>query len=214
MKKTLYNKFDKSMINSLPIATFQGRIIVVVSAFEAEKAVRYLLRQSILGIDTETRPCFRKGQGHQVALLQVATHEECFLFRLNRLGVSEPVKALLEDTRVMKVGLSLKDDICALKRLFPFTPGYFVDLQQCVKEIGIEDMSLQKIYANFFGQKISKSQRLTNWEADTLTEKQKVYAATDAYTCIEIYEELQRLEYTGDYEIVRVDEESPASTNE
>ena len=76
-------------------------------------------------------------------------------------------------------------------------------MQKHVSEIGIEDLSLQKIYANLFGEKISKSQRLTNWEADILSEKQKVYAATDAWSCIIIYEELVRLEETGDYKLIR-----------
>ena len=115
----------------------------------------------------------------------------------------EPVKRLLEDKKVLKVGLSLHDDVAALNKLEPFTPGHFFDLQKHVKEIGIEDLSLQKIYANLFGGKISKGQRLTNWEADILSDKQKVYAATDAWSCIKIYEELQRLEATGDFELIR-----------
>ena len=69
-------------------------------------------------------------------------------------------------------------------------------------EIGVEDRSLQKLYANFFGQKISKSQQLSNWENDVLLEKQKVYAATDAWACIQLYEELIRLEKTKDYNLV------------
>jgi len=77
-------------------------------------------------------------------------------------------------------------------------------LQDHVKEIGVEDMSLQKLYANFFGQKISKRERLTNWEADILTDKQKLYAATDAWACVMLYEELMRLEQTGDYELKKV----------
>ena len=106
----------------------------------------------------------------------------------------------------MKVGLSLHDDISALMKLEQFKPGNFFDLQKHVGEIGIEDLSLQKIYANLFGEKISKNQRLTNWEADILSEKQKVYAATDAWSCIMIYEELMRLEETGDYKLIKQEE--------
>ena len=115
----------------------------------------------------------------------------------------DPVKRLLEDEGVLKVGLSLHDDIAALKKLREFKPGNFFDLQKHVNEIGIEDLSLQKIYANLFGQKISKAQRLTNWEADILSDKQKGYAATDAWSCIKIYEELKRLEATGEYKLIR-----------
>ena len=203
MEKLLYDKFDKAKIADLPRAVFDGKIVVVVSESEAGGAVDCLRSQDIVGIDTETRPSFRRGTNYTVALLQVSSREVCFLFRLNHIKMCEPVKRLLEDKKVLKVGLSLHDDVAALNKLEPFTPGNFFDLQKHVKEIGIEDLSLQKIYANLFGGKISKGQRLTNWEADILSDKQKVYAATDAWSCIRIYEELMRLETTGDYKLIK-----------
>lgn len=208
MKKTLYSKFDKKLISALPSVTFQGRIITILTATDADKAVAYLLSQTILGIDTETRPAFRKGVHHNVALLQVSTKDTCFLFRLNRTGVTASIKKLLEDTVVPKIGLSLHDDMLMLHRVAQFKPGYFIDLQNSVKGLGIEDMSLQKLYANFFGQRISKTQRLTNWEAKILTDRQKAYAATDAWSCIMLYEELKRLEETNDYELIKVEVEN------
>lgn len=203
MEKLLYDKYEKAKIASLPCVLFDGRIVVVVSESEAAKAVDYLLSQDVLGIDTETRPSFRRGTNYKVSLLQVSSREVCFLFRLNHIKMCDPVKRLLEDEGVLKVGLSLHDDIAALKKLREFKPGNFFDLQKHVNEIGIEDLSLQKIYANLFGQKISKAQRLTNWEADILSDKQKGYAATDAWSCIKIYEELKRLEATGEYKLIR-----------
>lgn len=207
MRKTIYSKFDKTKIASLPRALFEGRIIVVVSEYEAEKAVDYLLSQPILGIDTETRPSFKKGSHYTVSLLQVSSHDVCFLFRLNHIGFSPAIRRLLEDKSVLKVGLSLHDDIMSLHKLAEFEPGLFLDLQKHVNEIGVEDLSLQKLYANLMGQKISKNQRLTNWEADVLTDKQKGYAATDAWACIILYEELEKLKATGDYEYIKVEEE-------
>ena len=41
--------------------------------------------------------------------------------------------------------------------------------------------------AIILGFKISKSQQLSNWEADTLSEAQAKYAATDAWVCREMY---------------------------
>ena len=193
--------FDKKEIGALPVASFEGRIIIVQSETESDKAVRYLLSQQILGIDTETRPSFRKGQTHQVALLQVSTVDTCFLFRLNMIGITESIKRLLEDCSVIKVGLSLKDDMHQLSKRADFTPGMFIELQHEVKKIGIKDMSLQKIYANLFSKSISKGQQLSNWEADTLTPQQKAYAATDAWACIMIYNELEELKRNG-YSIV------------
>lgn len=212
MKKTIYSKFDKAKIAALPRVLFGGRIVVVVSEYEADKAVSYLLSQPILGVDTETRPAFKKGSQYKVALLQVSSHDICFLFRLNHIGITPSIKRLLEDKSVMKVGLSLHDDIMSLHKLAEFDPGLFLDLQKHVSEIGVGDLSLQKLYANLLGGKISKAQRLTNWEADVLTDKQKDYAATDAWACIMLYEELQRLKSTGDYDLTIVNEEDSIST--
>ena len=211
MMKTIYNKFDKAKIAALPRVLFKGRIVVVLTERDADKAVRYLLSQPILGVDTETRPSFKKGQMHQVALLQVSSYDVCFLFRLNQLGMSPSVKRLLEDTRVPKIGLSLRDDLLSLHKLADFNAGYFIDLQDHMREIGVEDLSLQKLYANFFAQKISKREQLTNWEADILQDKQKLYAATDAWSCIMLYEELMRLEQTGDYELIKVDNDETST---
>lgn len=206
MKKLIYNKYDKSKISTLPRAEFDGRIHVIISKEQAEKAVNFLLKQPVLGFDTETRPSFSKGTVYRVALLQVATYDICFLFRLNIIGLTPAIVKLLEDTTVTKIGLSWHDDINGLHKMGRFETGTFIDIQNHVREIGVEDLSLQKLYANLFGQQISKAQRLTNWERDVLTDKQKTYAATDAWACIQLYEELERLKQTGDYEIVKSEE--------
>lgn len=213
MKKTIYDKIDKAYVSTLPQVLFQGRIIVITTAAEAEKAVAYLLDQPILGVDTETKPSFKKGRINTVALLQVSTYDTCFLFRLNLTGVTPAIKALLEDIQTPKIGLSLHDDILQLHKRIKFNPGNFIDLQKHVGELGIIDMSLQKIYANLFQQRISKNARLSNWEADVLTEKQKLYAATDAWACIMIYDELMRLEQSGDYQLVTTVEQPKETEN-
>ena len=206
MKKVIYSKFDKARIHQLPRALFEGRIVVVLSESEAAKAVDYLLKQPIIGIDTETRPSFRKGVKYYVSLLQVSSRDICFLFRLKHTGMCESIIRLLEDTTIPKIGLSLHDDIRQLHEVAKFQPGYFIELQDKVKDFGVEDLSLQKLFANFFGERISKGQRLTNWEADILSESQKRYAATDAWACILLYEEMERLLQTGDFEVIRDEE--------
>lgn len=205
MKKTLYSHFDKKAITDLPVVTFPGRIITIITPGEAEKAVNYLLESDILGMDTETKPSFRKGHQNKVALLQVSNRDTCFLFRLNIIGITPAIKRLLEDKTVLKVGLSWHDDIHVLKEREDFEPGWFVDIQDIVPYIGIKDLSLQKIFANIFGEKISKRQRLTNWQAETLTDKQKMYAAIDAWACILLYDEIVRLHETKDYELINND---------
>ena len=197
--KIIYDTYDKKRINELPKILFDGRIIVIFSEAEADKAVDYLLKQEILGFDTETRPSFKKGRTHQVSLLQVATHDTCFLFRLNMIGIPDSLLKLLEDKHITKVGLSLHDDLRMLSHRKKFTPGTFIELQKEVKDIGIKDLSLQKIYANLLGCKISKNQQLSNWEAETLSEAQKKYAATDAWACVRIHEEIVRMKQDGGY---------------
>lgn len=183
---------EKSEISGMPTATFDGRIIVIDTAEATEKAIKALSGETIIGIDTETRPSFRKGVQHTVSLIQLSTIDTCFLIRLNRTGMTDSLVRLLEDKNIGKVGLSLHDDYQALNRRRKFKAGAFIDLQKRVGEVGIEEISLQKIYAIMFGQRISKSQQLTNWENDVLTDKQKLYAATDAWACLKIYNRLKQ----------------------
>ena len=197
--KTIQDRYEKKDIQNLPRALFEGRIIVIFSEAEADKAVDYLMAQKILGVDTETRPSFKKGQIHQVSLLQISTNDTCFLFRLNQIGLPDSLIKLLEDCGTTKVGLSLQDDLRQLNQRRNFTPGSFIELQKEVRELGIEDMSLQKIYANLFQQKISKNQQLSNWEADTLSPAQQLYAATDAWACLQIHEEVMKLKRDKNY---------------
>lgn len=212
-KKVIYSKFDKKKIPTLSRVIFPGRIIVVLNEREADKAVDYLLNAELLGFDTETKPSFRKGHQNTVALLQVSTNDTCFLFRLHRTGLCPSINKLLETTEVRKIGLSWHDDILSLKKCGEFQPKGFIDLQDHMKELGIEDTGLAKLYANIFGQRISKREQLSNWEADVLSEKQKVYAATDAWACVMLYKEYLRLKETNDYELVVVPEENPIMNN-
>ena len=207
--KVIRNKYDKKEIQNLPRVLFKGRIIVVFTDKDADKAVDYLMKQELLGFDTETRPTFKKGQTYQVALLQVATQDTCFLFRLNRIGLTDSIIRLLEDRTITKVGLSLQDDLRGLQARHAFETGEFVELQKEVKDIGIEDNSLQKIYANLFGGKIAKNQQLSNWEADILTEAQQRYAATDAWACIQIHQEVEKMKKDRNFIV----EETSATTN-
>lgn len=193
---------DKSRVAQLPQASFPGRIYLIQSEAEAEKAVAYLLTQGVVGIDSETKPSFKKGQTHKVALLQVATQTQCFLFRLNNLGLPPALLSLLTSPKLIKVGLSLKDDLMMLRKRAPFQDKGCIDLQHIVSHFGIAEKSLQKIYAILFGERISKSQQLSNWEADVLTDGQQQYAALDAWACLRIYQLLETLRQQGSYQVV------------
>ena len=164
---------DKEALADLPVLTYPAAITLVDSAAEAHAALRALSKEKYVGFDTETRPSFRKGCVHKVALMQISTAERCFLFRLNKIGICAELKAFLENPDIIKIGLSVHDDFNVLRRSGDIEPKGFIELQAYVKGFTISDTSLQKIYAIIFGERISKSQRLTNWEADTLTEAQQ-----------------------------------------
>lgn len=183
-------EITKEQLAELPIAQFPGRSIVINSPRDSRAAIAYLRRQQRLGFDTETRPSFRKGVNRTVALLQLSTADECFLFRLHHTGFTDEMVALFADRAVQKIGLSIKDDIHSLSKLREFSPESMVELQTFVKDYDISDNSLQKVYAIIFNERISKGQRLSNWEAETLSEAQQTYASLDAYACLKIYERL------------------------
>lgn len=183
-------KISKEDISKLETTSFDGRIIVIQSKEEAKKAIGYLSEYSIVGIDTESKPSFKKGGKNKISLLQISTRDCCFLFRLNIIGITPDIISFFEDEKILKVGLSLKDDFMMLHKLSSFSPVRFIDIQDIVENYGIGEKSLQKIFAILFGKKISKSQRLSNWEADVLSDAQKRYASTDAWATLMIYEKL------------------------
>lgn len=181
------HSITKEEIASLTVEEFKGRIITILTPEDAAKAVDYLLQFPEVGFDTETRPSFQKGQRYKIALMQIATEDACFLFRLNHIGFPPSLEMFLKNDDTLKIGLSLRDDFGAIRKRTAIEPANFLDLQDFVGQFGIEDASLQKIYAILFQKKISKGQRLSNWEADVLSEAQKKYAALDAWACLKIY---------------------------
>jgi len=181
---------SKEEVAELPIEFFAGRTIVVDHESKVEKAVADLMGHSKLGFDTETKPSFKRGQVHKVALMQLSTINTCYLFRLNKIGYPDALDDIICNPDIKKIGLSLRDDFAAIRKRSDKKPQNFIDLQSFVDEYGIDDNGLQRIYAILFGKKISKNQRLSNWEASYLTEPQKNYAAMDAWACLRIYNHL------------------------
>ena len=178
----------KDEIATLEKVDYTGNIYVINSVSQAKVAITHLNKFKIVGFDTETRPSFKKGELRNMALMQISTLDECFLFRINIIGLPEVLREFLENKDIIKVGISLKDDFGVLNRSFGnMKPNGFIDLQKVVEDYEIIDKSLQKIYAILFNQKISKSQRLSNWEAPTLSDAQQEYAAIDAWACLKIY---------------------------
>lgn len=175
----------------MPSVLYPGRIITIDTAADVDKAMKALGKESIVGIDTETRPSFRKGVQYNVSLLQLSTADTCFLIRLCHWGC-RLAGSLSRKPRNNQGGCIVARRLPGTRTPSPLQGRWFFDLQKHVGRFGIEEMSLQKIYAIIFGEKISKSQQLTNWEKDVLTDKQKLYAATDAWACLKIYEKLEQ----------------------
>jgi ribonuclease D len=186
------NKIEKSTISTLPPCDITGEIIVIDRPEDVAAAIDDLKQCPLIGFDTETRPSFQAGVSHKVSLLQLSTKEHCFLIRLNKLPLSRDIIAILSSKNIMKIGADVRNDIVALNKLRHFTPNGFIDLQNEVGKYGIEDKSLRKISGIVLGKKVSKAQRLSNWAAKQLTPQQQMYAATDAWVCIEIYNRLTK----------------------
>ncbi|MCQ2074323.1 MAG: 3'-5' exonuclease domain-containing protein 2 [Bacteroidaceae bacterium] len=204
---TIDSSIDKNTIQQMPQVTYPGTITVVDTIQKAREAVKYLSALGLVGFDTETKPTFRKGIMNKTALLQLASQERAFLFRLNIIGLPDFLCGFLADRNIVKVGLSVKDDFSSLRRHCSLVPESFIELQEYVAEIGIGERGLQRLYALLFGKRISKSQQLSNWEADTLSDGQCQYAAIDAWACVEIYNYIKELRQSGNYQVIRKDAE-------
>lgn len=174
-------------LNLLPLRSFEGAIHVINNKAEADEAVKRLSKAALVGFDTETRPTFKKGKLNTVALLQLATRDDAYLFRVGKLGHHKGLEKLLSGKTPVKIGAAIHEDIRALKAIYNIEGNGFVDLQDIVKNYGIENIGVKKMTAIVLGFRISKSQQLSNWDADTITEAQMVYAATDAWVSLEIY---------------------------
>lgn len=178
----------KEELTDLPLKWFEGEIVLVEDFERMRYATQILSQQSIIGFDTETRPSFKKGKVNSVSLLQLSTKDQAFLFRLNKIGLPREIIDILTNPDIIKPGVAIRDDIKGLQELGKFNPAGFIELQDFAKDLGILNFSLKKLTAITMGFRISKTQQLSNWEADTLTEAQAIYAATDAWTALGIFE--------------------------
>ncbi len=183
-------EIPKDELNEYPIRKFEGDVLIIDTAEAVDEAIKELRKTDIVGFDTETRPSFKKGRRNKVALLQLATLDRAYLFRITDIGIPRSLKDFLSDSRIKKTGVAITDDIKALKEWGEFKPGGFVELQEMVKDYGIISMGLKKLTAIVLGFTISKRQQVTNWENENLSEAQVVYAATDAWVCNLIYRQL------------------------
>ena len=193
-KNSFIHRISKDLVQWMPVVGFDGQVIIVDRPEQVHEAVAYLRSRSVLGVDTEARPSFTRGVHYPTALVQIASEERCYLFRLTHIGMPQELCDLFADPAICKVGLAFKDDLNGLRRRHDFKPANCVDIQSICGKYGILDLGLQKIFAICFGKKISKAQQLTNWENSHLTPEQARYASTDAWATLLIYKELMATE--------------------
>ena len=193
---TTVNNFTDKLSNEetaqLPAIEFGGTIRIIEQERDIAAACKELAAEPVIGFDTETRPSFRPGVTFRVSLLQLSTPKVCYLFRLNKIPLAKPILQLFENRQLLKIGADVAGDLRSLRQIRHFRDAGFIDLQTIAPQWGIGEKSLRKLSAIVLGQRVSKAQRLSNWEAATLTDKQQLYAATDAWVCIRIYERLLR----------------------
>ncbi len=183
----------KEEIRNLPIIAFDGEIVIVEQGQYVQDAVDFLTQFDVIGFDTETKPSFKKGSSnqHKVAVLQLYADGRAYLFRLNKYGLPDALADLMANPNILKVGAAVRDDIKGLKALNPFKDAGFVDIQNIAAKLEIEVRSLRKLTAMFYSHRLSKTQQLSNWEIDKLSQAQAVYAATDAWISYELYRKMQ-----------------------
>ena len=185
---------EKEHIQGLPLRGFEGKIHLINHSRQFSAAEVLLREFKVLGFDTETKPSFKKGKVNKVAMLQLATREHAFIFRINHLGIPDFVKDILENPGIIKIGVAIHDDLKSLNQIKSLHSDGFVDLQQYVTRFNIEDKGLKKLTANILGFRISKRYQTSNWEDEVLSLPQLEYAATDAWVCYEMYQRLNQLE--------------------
>jgi ribonuclease D len=190
MNRRFAESISTEEIKVLEHKFFEREIILVDNLLTYRRVLDRLKRSQILGFDTETKPSFRKGRKNKVSLLQLADEKLACLFRINKIGLPDELQKILSDESIIKIGVAIHDDLRVLNQVKKFNPHGFIDLQNFVKQYGIQSASLRKLAAIVLGCRISKSQQVTDWEAQTLSPAQQVYAATDAWICQRIYREL------------------------
>ncbi len=188
------NKITSEALSDLPLEHYTGEIVLVEDEQGILKVIEEINGEKVLGFDTETRPSFKKGQNNFISLIQLSTKKSTFLIRTNKTGLSEGLLQLLSDHSIKKVGVGIRDDIRGLQKMKEFIPGGFVELQTMALDKGLKDFSLKKLAGILLEIRVSKRQRLSNWEADELSEAQMIYAATDSWIALKIYRELNSLD--------------------
>lgn len=191
------SNISKEEINQLGLYEYDGHIHLIEDPAHLEGVFAQINQHAFVGFDTETKPTFVSGDRNKVALIQIAIPDKVFLFRINKTGLTDEMIAFLENDQIKKIGVAIHNDARELQQLANFKPKGFLELPDVTEKIGIQARGLRGLAALILNQRISKGSKITNWEAPMLTEKQCLYAATDAWVCLQMYQKLHDLGMTG-----------------
>ncbi len=183
-------RITKQDINDLPLFKYEGKTVIAADEKQIDKAIFEIEKHDLVGLDTETKPTFKKGQFNHVALIQIAVPEKVYLLRIHRVGITNTLANFFSNDKIIKVGIALDDDLIALNKRRRFNPGGFLDLNKIAPTLGIENIGARNLSALLLNFRISKNQQVSNWENPILTQHQIKYAASDAWICLEMYNKL------------------------
>lgn len=183
---------SKQEVADLPIRRYEGEVFLVATPQDLQHARADLLDERVVGLDTETRPAFRKGESHLPCLVQAATARAVYLFQLRRAEVFPMLAELLAKPHLVKTGVGLAHDLRQLKLVFPFTAENVIDLGVVARRSGLGQTGVRNLAGLCLGFRIPKGNRTSNWAAPRLSPAQITYAATDAWACRELFLDFER----------------------
>jgi ribonuclease D len=202
LDKEIARSISKEVLANLPIQRYEGEVRMVATVQDVEHALADIRRETVVGLDTETRPSFSKGESYLPCLVQVATARAVYLFQLSEVNAFPLVTELLQASPISKAGVALAHDLRSLKRVFPFEERNVIDLGLIARACGLGQTGLRNLAGIFLGIRIPKGNRTSNWAARHLSPAQITYAATDAWVCRELFlrfETLGLLDPTSSY---------------
>ncbi|XP_038308131.1 Werner syndrome ATP-dependent helicase isoform X5 [Canis lupus familiaris] len=189
--------------DDLSFLEFTGSIVYSYEAsdcsFLSEDISMNLSTGGVVGFDMEWPPVYTKRKPSRVALIQLCVSEnKCYLFHISSMSVfPQGLKMLLENEAIKKAGVGIKGDQRKLLCDFDIDLKNFVELTDVANEKlkCTETWSLNGLVKHLFGKQLLKDRsiRCSNWGDFPLTEDQKLYAATDAYAGLIIYQKLEIL---------------------
>jgi ribonuclease D len=180
-------EISREAMAALPVRRYEGEVVVVETPRDLDRAWEDLAQERMIGWDTETRPAFRVGESYLPCLVQAATARAVYLFQLPKMDFSGVLGGLFAAPEIVKVGISVKDDLHKLKQVIPFEEAAVLDAGHVAHRHGLRQTGLRNLAGIFLGFRVPKGAKTTNWAVPRLSAQQITYAATDAWTCRELY---------------------------